>query len=82
MEFLQNYWIWIVLGIGAVWFLARRGGHGMGCGMGAPGDQALPGEKERPIRRPSAAETDDQAGHGVGDHAGGARGGRGRHGCC
>ena len=32
MEFLQANWIWLLLGLGAVWFLLKRGG--MGCGMG------------------------------------------------
>ncbi len=35
MEFLQANWVWILLGLGAVWFLFRRGG--MGCGMGGHG---------------------------------------------
>jgi hypothetical protein len=35
MEFLQANWFWILLGVGAVWFLFRRGG--MGCGMGGHG---------------------------------------------
>ncbi len=32
MEFLQANWVWILLGLGVVWFLFGRGG--MGCGMG------------------------------------------------
>ena len=32
MEFLQENWIWLLLGLGAVWFLLGRGR--MGCGMG------------------------------------------------
>ena len=32
MEYLQANWIWLLLGLGVVWFLFRRGG--MGCGMG------------------------------------------------
>lgn len=35
MEFLQGNWIWLLLGLGAVWFLLRRGR--MGCGMGGHG---------------------------------------------
>jgi hypothetical protein len=35
MEFLRANWFWILLGVGAVWFLFRRGG--MGCGMGGHG---------------------------------------------
>lgn len=34
MEFLQANWLWLLISIGVVWFLFRRGGHGMGCGMG------------------------------------------------
>jgi len=30
MEFLPGHWLWLLLGLGAVWFLLRRGG--MGCG--------------------------------------------------
>ncbi len=31
-ELLANNWLWILLGIGVLWFIAR--GQGMGCGMG------------------------------------------------
>lgn len=33
MELLRDNWIWILLALGAVWFLFRRGA--MGCGMGS-----------------------------------------------
>jgi hypothetical protein len=33
MEWLSQYWIWIVVAIGAVWLLSRRhGGFMGGCG--------------------------------------------------
>lgn len=35
MEFLQANWLWLLLGLGAVWFFLGRGG--MGCGMGGHG---------------------------------------------
>lgn len=35
MEFLQANWLWILLGVGVVWLLFRRGG--MGCGMAEHG---------------------------------------------
>lgn len=30
-EWITGNWIWIVLGLGALWFVFRQGG--MGCGM-------------------------------------------------
>jgi hypothetical protein len=33
MEWLTENWLWILLGIGFMWMLSRRGG--MGCGMGS-----------------------------------------------
>ena len=47
MEFLQANWVWLLLGLGAVWFLFRRGG--MGCGMGeheSRGSRVTPASKE------------------------------------
>jgi YHS domain-containing protein len=35
MEWLAQDWIWIALGIGAIFFMTRRGG--MGCGAGHAG---------------------------------------------
>jgi hypothetical protein len=32
MEWLQANWLWVVLGLAAVWFLLGR--RGTGCGMG------------------------------------------------
>jgi len=43
-EFLQANWLWIVLGIGLVWFLFRRGG----CGMGGHSRGSHEGHGERP----------------------------------
>ncbi len=34
VEFLQANWLWVLLGVIAVWFLFGRGHRGMGCGMG------------------------------------------------
>lgn len=33
VEFLQANWLWLLLGVGLLWFLFRRGG----CGMGGHG---------------------------------------------
>jgi hypothetical protein len=44
MEFLQANWLWIVLGIGAVWLLFGRGG--MGCGMGGHGSHGSHGSSD------------------------------------
>lgn len=46
MDFLQANWPWLLIGIGAVWFLFARRGYGMGCGMG--GHSHAPEEKEDP----------------------------------
>jgi len=79
MEFLQSYWIWILLGIGAVWFLARRGAHGMGCGMGGHEAHNSPGGREEPGRGASTGGVGEHAGHASGRRDGaGSR----RHGCC
>ena len=59
MEFLQANWLWILLGVGAVWFLSRRGG--MGCGMGGHGSHGShgsrgsknPGESAHPHTSPN-----------------------------
>ena len=61
MEFLQANWLWILLGIGAVWFMFRRGGMGCGGGQGSHGSH---GSSE--TRQMSAQGSHD--GHG-GDEA-------------
>jgi len=33
LEFLQAYWLWLLIGAGVLWFLFRQGG----CGMGGHG---------------------------------------------
>jgi hypothetical protein len=41
MEFLQANWLWLLIGLGAVWLFFGRGG--MGCGRrdhGSHGDRA------------------------------------------
>lgn len=46
-EFPQANWLWLLVGIGILWFLFRRGG----CGMGGPDSHEVPGgranEEER-----------------------------------
>ncbi len=76
IEFLTANWLWILLGTGLLWFLAR--GRGMGCGMGHS-------HGSEPSRR---GEADPHAGHTVGARATHEHGGSGsapprrRGGCC
>lgn len=49
MEWLVANWVWILIGLGAVWFFLRRGG--MGCGMGGHGSHDARGS--RPSERVS-----------------------------
>ena len=63
MEILQSYWIWILVGIGVVWFLARRGGYGMGCGMGGHEGHRSPEQEERLSGRASAGGPSEHSGH-------------------
>lgn len=75
MELLKEYWIWILLGIAVVWFLARRGARGMGCGMGGHEGHSTSG-------RLLAGGQDDRASHGSGGREATSAGERRRHGCC
>jgi len=76
MEFLQANWLWILLGLGVVWFLFRRGG--MGCGMGEHGAHGS---------RPASdvrGKTGPHDGHGVAEspeREADAAAPRRRHGC-
>ncbi len=64
-ELLSNYWLWIVLGIGAVWLLTRMGGSG--CGMAGHGSHSHQHEegagKQPPPISPVAGK--DPEGRGV-----------------
>ena len=77
IEFLGNNWLWILLGIGVLWFLAR--GRGMSCGMGGHSHGSEPSRK---------SEADPHAGHAAGAgpaHEHGSSAGtppRRRGGCC
>jgi len=55
VDFLGNNWVWILLGIGVLWFLTR--GHGMGCGMGGHSHGAETSRK---------GQEGAHAGHGAG----------------
>jgi hypothetical protein len=44
MGFLQGNWLWLLLGLGAVWLFFRRGG--MGCGMRGHGSHGSHGSQE------------------------------------
>lgn len=57
MEFLQANWFWILLGVGAVWFLFRRGG--MGCGMGAHGSHDSRTSRDMRDNTPAARGSHD-----------------------
>jgi hypothetical protein len=59
MEFLQANWLWILVGVAAVWFLFRRGG--MGCGMGGHGSHGS--HESRDVGRTASAEGSHN-GHG------------------
>lgn len=75
-EFLQANWLWLLLGGGLLWFLFRRGGHGMGCGMGSHGSQG-----SEWTRTTSAGDDDGPVDHGEERPArSGSR--RSGHGCC
>jgi len=78
-EWITANWIWIVLALGAGWFLLRRGGAG--CGMGGHGRHhgSAPMAKELDTdRSPSSVKHDEQLTKG----AGSAGGPRRRGGCC
>ena len=53
-DWIGANWIWLLLGIGLVWFLFRRGG--MGCGMGEHSHGSEPSR---------TGEADPHAGHGA-----------------
>ena len=72
-EFLGNNWLWILLGIGVVWFMFGRGG--MRCGMGGHSHGSDTGEKSSRARE----TTGSGATH---DHGAGASAPPRRHGCC
>lgn len=77
IEFLTANWLWVLLGVGVLWFLVR--GQGMGCGMGGHSHGSEPARKD---------EADPHAGHIAGagashDHGAGASAPpRRRGGCC
>jgi len=77
LDFLGNNWVWILLGIGVVWFLFR--GHGMGCGMGGHSHGSEPSRKgEADPHAGHAAQTGETHQHGAADSAPPRR----RGGCC
>lgn len=72
-------WIWILLGVGVLWFVCRRGG--MGCGMGGHGRR---GDSD-PTRRELESSTDEPRPNGDGGVEGQAASGdatRRGGGCC
>jgi hypothetical protein len=74
-DWLVANWIWILLGIGVLWFMFRRGGMGAHGGQGGsePAEKALP---------PSGTDSSaDHAEQGQ-EPAAAARGAHRHGGCC
>ena len=77
IELLENNWLWILLGIGVVWFLFRVSGMGYRTGGDSP--------RSEPSR---TGRDDSHAGYAAGtepthDHGAGASAApRRHHGCC
>jgi hypothetical protein len=44
-DWISANWLWLLLGIGLVWFLFRRAG--MGCGMGGHSHDSAPSHDEQ-----------------------------------
>ena len=71
LEFLQAYWLWLLIGAGVLWFLFRQGGCGM-AGHGSHGSESS---------RRTTASDDGQAGHGE-EQSARSTTRRSRRGCC
>jgi hypothetical protein len=71
LEFLQAYWFWLLLGAGAVWFMFRQGG----CGMGSHGSHGSESSQR------TTASDNGHAGHGE-EQSVRSTTRRSRHGCC
>ena len=77
IEFLTANWLWILLGIGVLWFLVR--GRGMGCGTGGHSHGSERSPRKQADLQASAAGGQAGATH---DHgAGGNAPSRRRGGC-
>ena len=81
MEWIQGNWLWLLLGLGVVWFLFRGGG----CGMGGHGSHRA-GDARDAGRNPRATHDghDNPAvhnGHGDEEARVAGRGQRGHRGC-
>jgi hypothetical protein len=79
MEWLSQYWIWIIVAVGAVWLLSRRRAGLMGaCGH----DMAHEGPRE--ASKAESGDTPQSAVKKAGDReaAGAASSHRRRGGCC
>lgn len=61
MEFLRANWLWILLGLGAVWVLFFRRG-GMECGMSEHGSHGSRASSETRASTPARGSHD---GHGA-----------------
>jgi hypothetical protein len=83
-EWIGGNWVWLLLGVGLVWFLLRRGG--MGCGMGGHGGHAHhPEDAGRQLPASTAGAGKDPQGRGVKSPEPGTSKGEGSHrhaGCC
>lgn len=77
-DWLSGNWIWILLGLGALWFVFRGGG--MRCGMGGHGhDEADPAVKKLDANVEKSSRTDDGKTAG---HPGASHGSHRHGGCC
>lgn len=60
-DWIGANWIWILLGIGVLWFMFRRGG--MGCGMGGHGGHGEDSVKAKELPASDADVAADHSGH-------------------
>lgn len=96
MEWLSQNWIWLALGIGALFMISRRGlghyagghaghGHGGASGPGTGEARVSPADPARDKERPGTGAVTDSAVTGTGAGATPAHGASSthrRHGCC
>lgn len=76
-DWISANWIWLLVGIGVLWFLYRRGG--LGCAMGGHSHESEPAREDRDDSYAGhAGETGATHDHGAGASAAPRR----RHGCC
>ena len=81
MEWLQANWLWLLLGLGVVWFLFRGGG----CGMGGHGSHRASGARDEGQSPRATHDGHDSSaahnGHSDEEQRLATRGQRGHRGC-